>query len=143
MRSASGPITHSKWRLDLPFANPSQSVANNLPIPPWVTGAAGFARDLKIVPAQDIDELTRFIPNMQSISLALSKVATQLGMMCHTSGQIFVIEGRGLGELAEQISAKRVTSLQVWSEVDCSKPDAVVTAVRFDKSITDFVAVPE
>ena len=33
MRSASGPITQPKWRHDLPFANPSQSVANNLAIP--------------------------------------------------------------------------------------------------------------
>jgi len=110
---------------------------------PWVTGAAGFARDLKIVPAQDTDELTRFIPYMQSISLELNKAATQLGMMCHTSGQIIFIEGHGLGELAEQISAKRVNSVHVWSTADGPKPSAVVTAVRFDKSISDFIAVKE
>jgi cardiolipin synthase len=39
MRSASGPITQPKWRHDLPFANPSQSVANNLAIPPELLAA--------------------------------------------------------------------------------------------------------
>lgn len=33
MRSAFGPITPLKWRLDLPVANLSQSDANNLAIP--------------------------------------------------------------------------------------------------------------
>ena len=42
-------------------------------------------------------------------------------------------------ELAEQISAKRVQSIHVWSEAEGAKPDAVVTGFRFDKSINDFV----
>lgn len=108
---------------------------------PWVTGQAGFARDLKFVPAQGAGELVRFEPYMQAITLELNSDATQLGLMCHTTGQIIFIEGRGLDELAEQISAKRVNSVHVWDAADGNAPaGAVVTAVRFEKSIADYVA---
>ena len=105
---------------------------------PWVTGKAGFARDLKFVPAQGSGELIRFEPYVQAITLELNDAATQLGLMCHTTGQIIFIEGRGLDELAEQISAKRANSVHVWSDADGEAPQgAIVTAVRFRQSITD------
>lgn len=105
---------------------------------PWITGAAGFARDLKFVPARGVGELVRFVPYMQAITLELNEAETQLCLMCHTSGQIIFIEGRGLGELAEQISAKRVNAIHVWSEdAGPATHDKMVTGFRFDKSITD------
>jgi hypothetical protein len=105
---------------------------------PWVTGNAGFARDLIIMPAKGSGELTRFEPYMQAITLELNDTATQLGLMCHTTGQIIFIEGQGLDELATQISAKRVNSVHVWSKAEGEKPQgAVVTAVRFRQSIAD------
>ena len=77
---------------------------------------------------------------MQAITLELNDTSTQLGLLCHTAGQIIFIEGRGLGELAEQISAKRVQSVHVWSKAAGDAPQgAIVTAVRFQRSIADFV----
>lgn len=105
---------------------------------PWVTGKAGFARDLMFVPAKGANELTRFEPYMQAITLELNPDATQLGLMCHTTGQIIFIEGRGLDKLAAQISAKRVNSVHVWNRSQGDAPSgAIVTAVRFRQSITD------
>ena len=80
---------------------------------------------------------------MQAITLELNDTETQLGLLCHTSGQIIFIEGRGLGELAEQISCKRVQSVHVWSDAAGPKPDAVVTAVRFQRSIADIALKEE
>lgn len=107
---------------------------------PWITGQAGFARDLMFVPAKGSGELTRFEPYMQAITIELNADATRLGLMCHTTGQIIFIEGRGLGELAAQISAKRVNSVHVWDDTQGDAPSgAIVTAVRFQRSIDDLV----
>ena len=77
---------------------------------------------------------------MQAITIELNADATRLGLMCHTTGQIIFIEGRGLGELAAQISAKRVNSVHVWDAAQGDAPTgAIVTAMRFRQSIDDVV----
>lgn len=97
----------------------------------------GGVRDLKFVPAAGSGELVRFEPYMQAISLELNADATALCMMCHTTGQIISIEGHGLDELAEQISARRAGSVHVWSEKASPAPAVVVTSLRFDKTASD------
>ena len=105
---------------------------------PWVTGQAGFARDLMLVPAPGSGEVIRFEPYMQAITLELDETATRLGLMCHTSGQIIFIEGKGLDDLAAQISAKRVTSVHVWTAEAGEKPnEAIVTNIIFQHSIEE------
>ncbi|RVT80661.1 hypothetical protein DXV76_20955 [Rhodobacteraceae bacterium CCMM004] len=106
----------------------------------WRSNAKGWVRDLQFVPAAGSDELTRFEPYMQAISIELNADGTALCLMCHTTGQIVFLEGRGLGELAEQISAKRVASIHVWSDGDGAQPPAVVTAMRFDKTASDLAS---
>ena len=103
----------------------------------WRSNSGSMVRDLKFVPAAGSGELVRFEPYAQAITLELREDENELCLMGHTTGQIIFISGRGLGELAEQISAKRVQSVHVWSEADGSAPECVVTALRFDKSISD------
>lgn len=102
---------------------------------PWRCSNAGWVRDLKCVPAKGSGEPVRFEPYMQAISIELNAQQTQLCLMCHTSGQMIFIEGGGLEELAELISAKRVQSIHVWSEAEVggAPPAKVVTTVRFEK----------
>jgi hypothetical protein len=99
--------------------------------------AKGGVRDLKFVPAPSSGELVRFEPYLQAISLELNADATALCMMCHTSGQIIFIEGRGLDDLADQISARRAGSVHVWSEDAGTAPPVVVTSLRFDKTASE------
>ena len=101
---------------------------------PWRISAAGWVRDLKFVPAPGSGEMVRYEPYMQAISLEMNENETQICLMCHTSGQLIFIQGQGLGQLAEQISAKRVQSVHVWHEsLSPEKPPVFVTAVRFEK----------
>lgn len=104
----------------------------------WRTSKGGV-RDLKFYPAAGSGELVRFEPYLQAISLELNEDETALCMMCHTTGQIIFIKGRGLADLADQISARRVGSVHVWSEAEGAAPQCVITELRFDKSITDLV----
>ena len=104
---------------------------------PWRTSSQGWVRDLKFVPAPGSGEPSRFEPYMQAISLELDETETTLCLMCHTSGQVIFVHGRQLSPLADLISAKRAQSVHVWCSELGDKPDAVVTAVTFDKSASD------
>jgi len=132
-------VTASNWseRTGDPFDHGESETTG---YQPWRSNAAGFVRDLKFVPASYSGEPVRFEPYMQAISLELKEDESELCLMCHTSGQLIFIKGRGLGELAEQISNKRVQSVHVWSETDGPKPAQVVTALRFDKRFSDLPA---
>ena len=111
---------------------------------PWRTSSKGWVRDLKFVPAASSEELVRFEPYMQAITLELKPDGSQLCLMCHTSDQLILITGRGLDELAEMISAKRIASVHVWDEaIDGPKPDGpVVLRLRFSRTAM-FVATDE
>ena len=108
----------------------------------WKAGKTGLTRDLKIVPAAGSGGSTRYVPYLQTISLELNDTATELAVMCHSSGELIFIEGVGLDDVAEVISEKKAKSLHVWSATDGAKPETVITAVTFNKSLRD-LAAPE
>lgn len=103
----------------------------------WRGSSQGMVRDLVFVPAPGSGEPRRAESLLQAISWELSEDGDKLCLMFHTSGQIAIIEGRGLDALAEQISAKRVQSLHEWHEsTHGPAPDDVITAMRFDKTFS-------
>lgn len=104
---------------------------------PWRKSKTGLVRDMKFIPAKGSGEKKRFISLIQTISIELNDDDTELCMMCHTSGQIIFITGKGLDELAEMISDKHVRSVHVYHQSDGPMPKSVVTKVMFDKSISD------
>lgn len=102
------------------------------------TSSRGWVRDLKVVPMRGSGEPVRFVPYIQSISIELKADETQICLMCHTSGQLIFITGQALGDVAEQISAKRAQSLHVFDETsDGTAPKVVITSVTFDRSFSD------
>lgn len=91
---------------------------------------------LRLIPIKGSGEPIRFIPYLQSISVELTTDCDQLAVMCHVTDMLIFIEGRGLGELAAQISNKRVKSIHVFDpaaypEADDTKP--VVTKITVEK----------
>lgn len=91
---------------------------------------------LKLMPSKNSGEPVRFIPYLQSISIEMTTEGDQLAVMCHTTDTQIFIEGRGLGELAAQISDKRVKSIHVFDsatypEADDSRP--TVTNIKVEK----------
>lgn len=105
---------------------------------PWRISSAGWVRDLKFVPAPGSGDMVRYEPYMQAISLEMNEDETQICLMCHTSGQLIFIQGERLGQLAEQISAKRVQSVHVWHDsLSPAKPPVAVNAVRFEKLFSE------
>jgi hypothetical protein len=108
----------------------------------WKASKTGLTRDVKFVPAAGSGESIRYVPYLQSISLELNDTATELAVMCHSSGELIFIEGAGLDAVADVISEKKATSLHVWSATDGAKPETVITSAAFNTSLRD-LAAPE
>ena len=103
---------------------------------PWRTCQQGATMYLKLVPLDDSDEPERHIPYLQPITIEHHRDTGQLCLLCHSTGMKVFIEGRGLGELADQIAEKRVKSVHVFDAGRYPKTDnevAVVTGIMTEK----------
>ena len=134
-------MTERRWAEEHnPFAtaDPFRNAGDDEGYAPWRGNTKSMVRDLKLCPSPEEGEPVRFIPYMQAITLELSPDGMQLALLCHTSGHVIFMTGRGLADLADLISAKRVQSVHVWhGPRDGPVPDAVVTAIRVERGIAE------
>ncbi len=106
---------------------------------PWRTCQQGSTMYLKLVPTKGSGEKTWYIPYLQAISIELSEDKTQLCLLCHSTDMAIFIEGRGLDDLAQQISEKRVKSIHVFDPATHAPPDndaAVVTKITVEQRVS-------
>lgn len=99
---------------------------------PWTLSREGWARELAIIPATGSDDPEWYIPYLQTITVKYDRQRDQIGMICHSSDMLILIEGRGLQPLAKLISQKKVS--EIWVSENFSAADAaegaVITAIR-------------
>jgi hypothetical protein len=51
------------------------------------------------------------VPYLQPITIRHDQETDQLCLLCHSTGMTVMLEGRGLGQLADQIGEKRVRAV--------------------------------
>jgi hypothetical protein len=119
-----------------PFDHEPDAAAGYLP---WRSNKGGAVRDLIFHPAPGSGQPKRGESYLQVMSWELDEAETTLFILFHTSGQIVRIKGRGLGELIEQISAKRTASVHVWHPDGTEMPAQVITDLKFDRAIADLM----
>jgi len=101
---------------------------------PWQSGSKGLVRDFRVIPSKGSDQPIWYIPYLQNIGIRLEPDYSRLCLICHGTGQLVLIEGRGLDDLADQISAKRVQSLHVWDGTHTNQPDKIITAIKVENT---------
>lgn len=103
---------------------------------PWERCSPGKEAHFRLIPTVASGEKAVFIPYLQAISMEIDRGATQLGLICPSSGHVIFIEGRGLNELANLLSAREVRAIHVH---DPKEDDAiagnkpVVTSIRVER----------
>lgn len=99
---------------------------------PWKKGRDGFSRELVIIPADGSDDPEWYIPWLQTITVKYDRQRDQIGMICHSSDMLILIEGRGLQPLARLLSQKKIEEMWVSenSPTAMAAGEAVITAIR-------------
>lgn len=103
----------------------------------WEQCQQGSVMNLKLVPAYATGEPVRQIPYLQPITIEHHRDTDQLCLMCHSTGMIVFLEGRGLEALADLIAEKRVKAINMFDDEQWPALDneaAVVTAIRVEQS---------
>lgn len=99
---------------------------------PWKVGRDGFSRELAIIPADGSDDPEWYIPWLQTITVKYDRQRDQIGMICHSSDMLILIEGRGLQPLARLLSQKKIEEMWVseTSSPATAAEEAVITAIK-------------
>ncbi|MBN9890570.1 hypothetical protein, partial [Salipiger abyssi] len=95
------------------------------------------AMNLKLVPALATGEPVRQIPYLQPITIEHHRETDQLCLLCHSTGMMVFLEGRGLEELADLIAEKRVKAIFMFDAALWPQPDneaAVVSKISVEQS---------
>lgn len=104
----------------------------------WLTCQQGDTSNLKLVPASQTGETTRYIPYLQPITIEYSPDTGLLCLICHGTAMMVFLEGRGLEQLADLIGEKRARSIHVYDPAKYAQPPdnqaAVVTKITVEQS---------
>lgn len=103
----------------------------------WQTCQQGSVMNLKIVPNRSTGEPVRHIPYLQPITIEHHRESDQLCLLCHSTGMKIFFEGRGLEELGDLISEKRIKVITMFDATIWQNPrngEAVVTNISTDIS---------
>ena len=103
----------------------------------WRTCQQGATMNLKLVPASSSDQPTWQIPYLQPISIRLDPDKAQLCLICHSTDMTVFLEGRGLEDLADLISEKRVRSIHEFDAAahhPIGNNTPIITKINVEKS---------
>lgn len=103
----------------------------------WRTCQQGSVMNFKLVPAMHTGEPVRQIPYLQPITIEHHRETGQLCLLCHNSGMVVFLEGRGLEELADLIAEKRIKTIVMYDPTQWPQSDngaAVVTKITVEQS---------
>lgn len=104
---------------------------------PWKVGRDGFSRELAIIPADGSDDPEWYISWLQTITVKYDRQRDQIGMICHTSDMLILIEGRGLQPLAKLLSQKKIEEIWVSENLSATTAaeETVITAIKVTERI--------
>lgn len=130
-------MTGKLWATD---ADPFREDEAQEGLAPWTIGREGWAREVAIISKTGSDEPEWYIPYLQTITVKYDPQRDQVGMICHSSDMLILIEGRGLRPLAKLLSQKKVTEIWVSENLSAATAaeKAVITAIRVtERSVHD------
>ena len=102
----------------------------------WRTCQQGSVMNLKLVPATHTGEPVRQIPYLQPITIEHHRETDQLCLLCHSTGMVVFLEGRGLAELADLIAEKRIKAIFMFDAArwpETGNDEAQVSKITVEK----------
>lgn len=103
----------------------------------WYLASHGKPTHLELVPAGAEDPEVWRISTLQTINHKYNRQTGELCLMLPTSDMMIFLEGRGLYELGELISDRRVSSIRAFDPTihqPIGNDAVVITAIRVEQS---------